>query len=354
MRGSSDANRDPLGPQARREKEPLVEHPEERRLLRSSGALILAAILVVAAPSRGAGQEFTNLQVLPTDISRSELNGIMLDNLQGLGLPRRANEGCLFCHVGSMEVPSIQWDWASDEKPMKRKARAMMLMVRDINEEHLSSIERSWDEKVGCYTCHAARTNPMPLSDVLAREYRAGGVEGLLETYRTLRARYFAADAYDFRTPVLAAVADDIAAAGWPEDAAAVHRLNIEYSEDARAVHGLVHLRMTQALDEDGIEAMVDRYHALKDEHPAQVFDPLLLDALGWRLFRSDQEEAGLRLFELNYVEHPDSYTATEDLAYGRSLTGDREGAIALARAWLEEHPDHELGRRLLDDLQRR
>lgn len=321
----------------------------------AGGAVTVLAMLGTATPPLPvSGQEYTNLQVLPADISRGELNRIMLDNLQGLGLPRRANEGCLFCHVGSMAVPSSEWDWASDQKPMKEKARAMMAMVRDINERYLAGIERSWDRDVGCYTCHAARTNPMPLTEVLSREYAAGGIDALLETYRTLRSRYFAADAYDFRTPVLARVAEEIAAGGNVEDAAAVHRANIEHSGDARAHHGLIHLRMTQVLEADGIEAMVRRYDALKTEHPPEAFDSVLLSVLGWRLTRSGREAAGLRLFELNHGEYPDAYSTTEDLAYGRSLAGDRAGAIALAETWLARHPDHELGRRLLADVSRR
>ncbi len=325
-----------------------------KRALCGTAAVAIVLIGIGVLPSGAEAQEYTNLQVLPADIPRDELSQIMLDNLQGLGLPRRASEGCLFCHAGSMDVPSREWDWASDEKPMKEKARAMMAMVRDINTRHLAGIDRSWDAEVGCYTCHAGRTNPMPLTEVLSREYASGGVDALIETYRALRSRYFAADAYDFRTPVLAQVADGIAAQGAIEDAAAVHRANIEYSGDSRAHHGLIHLRMTEALDDGGIEAMVRRYDSLKSEHPEEAFDSVLLSFLGWGLVRSDREAAGLRLFEVNHAEYPDAFNTTEDLAYGRSLAGDPDGAIALAQAWLQRHPDHELGRRLVEDLSRR
>ena len=89
-------------------------------------SLGLALALVVAVPPIGGvaqeAPQYQNLQVLPENISRSELTDIMLTNLSGLGLPRRANRGCLFCHVGSMDVPASEWDWASDENPMKLKA----------------------------------------------------------------------------------------------------------------------------------------------------------------------------------------------------------------------------------------
>ena len=320
----------------------------------------LAFALVATWPSTGGvaqeAPQYQNLQVLPENISRSELTDIMLTNLSGLGLPRRANRGCLFCHVGSMDVPASEWDWASDENPMKLKARVMMGMVQEINGTHLSALESRSEPRiaVGCYTCHAGRTNPMPLSDVLIAEFESGGSDGLEALYRRLRARYYEADAYDFRVPTLASVARQLFDMNEIEAAANVHELNIEYSDDAAAHGGLIQLRIVQALQSDGIEGMVGRYHALKDEHPAAAFRPLLLDPVAWTLFRGGQEAAGFALFELNYEEHPAAYVANEDLAWGSELTGDHERAKALAERWVAEHPDHESGRRLLDDLRAR
>lgn len=294
---------------------------------------------------------FRNLHVLPGDIPRSELFDIMLENSADLGLPRRANEGCLFCHAGSMDVPSSEWDWASDENPRKATARAMMAMVADINETYLAGIDRTTDQVVTCYTCHAGRTNPLPLEAVLERSYETGGVDALIERYRALRSRYYAADAYDFRTTTLIGVADRLFEAGAVEDAIRVHETNIEATEDAAAHQGLIRTRMLLALERDGVDAMLAAYHDLKSAHPAAAYSPSLISGISWGLFRSDRAEAALPLWELNFEEHPDSYTATEDLAWGSSATGDQERAIALARAWVERNPDHELGLRLLSDL---
>ena len=323
--------------------------------------VMVALVIVMMATHAGssAAQEvpvYENLQVLPPDISRAELIEIMLSNLSGLGLPRRANRGCLFCHAGSMDVPASEWDWASDENPMKLKARVMMGMVREINGTHLAAFANRSDPQVevGCYTCHAGRTNPMPLSDLLVAEFETSGSDGLEALYRRLRARYYAADAYDFRASTLAGVADRLFGMDAVEAAATVHSLNIEYSDDVTAHGGLIQLRMVQALEVDGIEAMVARYHALKAEHPEAAFRPLLLDAVAWRLFRGGREEAGFRLFELNYEEHPEAFVANEDLAWGSELTGDHERAMQLAETWAAAHPNHESGRRLLDDLRGR
>ena len=320
---------------------------------------LACALVATWPPTGGVAQEaptYQNLQVLPENISRSELTDIMLANLSGLGLPRRANRGCLFCHVGSMDVPASEWDWASDENPMKLKARVMMGMVQEINGTHLSALASRSEPgiEVGCYTCHAGRTNPIPLSNVLIAEFESGGSDGLEALYRRLRARYYEADAYDFRVATLASVARQLFDMNEIEAAANVHELNIEYSDNAAAHGGLIQLRMVQALQSDGIEGMVARYHALKDEHPASAFRPLLLDRVAWALFRGGQEEAGFALFELNYEEHPEAYVANEDLAWGSELTGDHVRATALAERWVAGHPDHESGRRLLDDLRAR
>jgi hypothetical protein len=279
----------------------------------------------------------------------------MLSNLSGLGLRRRANEGRLFCHSGSMDVPSSEWDWASDDNPMKLKARVMMAMVRNINGGYLLDLpDRDHPEvEVGCYTCHSGCTNPMPLEDLLMVEFESGGAARLVDVYRRLRARYYAADAYDFRVSTLVDVANRLVEMDSVEAAATVHELNIEYTDDVVAHGGLIQLRLVQALAEAGIDAMVARYHELKAERPQAAFRPLLPDPIAWRLFRSGQEAAGFRLFELNYEEHPAAFVATEDLAYRHELTGKHARAIELAEQWVAHHPDHATGRRLLDDLNR-
>ena len=298
---------------------------------------------------------YTNLQVLPTDISRAALGEIMLANLQGLGLRRRGGEGCLYCHVGSMDVPRDEWDYASDDKPAKEKARVMMAMVGEINSGFLSRLVDRSDPsvEVGCYTCHAGRTNPMPLPNLLIAEYESGGLDALRRTYRAARARYYEADAYDFRLATLIDVADELVGMEQLEDAAGVHALNLEYYDDPRAHGGLIRLRLVQALESEGSDAMVERYRRLKSEHPPAAFVPLTLDPLAWRLMRSGREEPALRLFELNFAEHPNSFVSTEDLAYAVSMAGDPARGLEIARRWIAANPNHRGGQELLSELLR-
>jgi hypothetical protein len=142
-------------------------------------ALLLATLPGTPAHPQTDSTAFRNLQVLPKDITPDRLNEIMLGTLLGLGLRRLQGEGCLYCHVGDMEQPGDQWDYAADDKPTKRKARVMMAMVQAINGEYLSQLTDRIDMAitVSCYTCHAGRTDPRPLPDLVLRAYVAGGID---------------------------------------------------------------------------------------------------------------------------------------------------------------------------------
>ena len=261
---------------------------------------------------------YENLQVLPADITEDELSELMLDCLSGLGLPRRAGRGCLHCHEGSLEQPRATWNYSSDAKPAKAQARAMMRMVRDINERHLNNVKPRVDQgsRVTCYTCHNGRLNPQPLDELLLARYEEDGVQALTKAYRELHRRFFASDAYDFRVRTLASIGTALATQGAFDDAAAVHTLNHEYNDDPTVLSGVIAVRIEQALKTSDIDGMVARYHELKKELPAEAFRPLLLDGVGWRIFRAGKRDEGFRLFELNYAEHPDNFTANEDLAW--------------------------------------
>ena len=328
------------------------------RQLRLLGAGTIVVALAVSPDATASAQQETrylNLKVLSADISEEELGEVMLDNLRGLGLRRRAGEGCLYCHVGSLQVPRDQWDYASDERPAKKKARVMMDMVRQINDGFLPRLGDRFDPKVQvtCYTCHAGRTDPSPLPDLLTRRYREGGITALVESYREVRDRYDDADAYDFRVGTLMTVASRLDAMGQPDDARRLHQLNIEVNDGLGARAGLIRHLMGQALSSGGIDSAVAAYRRLKTEQPGEAFTPLLLDRLAWGLFRGGDQASGLRLFELNFEEHPTDFVSYESLAWAYQLSGDSERALALAERWLGAHRDHESGRRLVDELRR-
>lgn len=109
-------------------------------------------------PARDMGGPPQNLQVFPTDISHQRLIANMRFFAASLGVR------CTFCHVG---VPGQQPDFASDQKPEKRTARAMLRMVDEINIRDFKVpggfVQGGFENaKVTCFTCH--RGSPKPLT----------------------------------------------------------------------------------------------------------------------------------------------------------------------------------------------
>ncbi|MFL6244491.1 MAG: c-type cytochrome [Thermoanaerobaculia bacterium] len=60
---------------------------------------------------------------------------------------------CDYCHVVKEE-----WDWASDEKPAKKRAREMIQMVAELNRTQFGG-----RAVISCYTCHRGSTRVMNL-----------------------------------------------------------------------------------------------------------------------------------------------------------------------------------------------
>lgn len=120
------------------------------------GALLGTGILCVSAIADSAKNEFTNLQVLPKNISKKELQQIMVDDFQdGLGV------GCNYCHA--QEKGSLHLDYASDEKPEKEIARAMMRMTMEINQKYFGVDHSMIGDStliISCEQCHQGTAHP--------------------------------------------------------------------------------------------------------------------------------------------------------------------------------------------------
>ena len=100
--------------------------------------LALATVLLTASvasaqqpPAPGGGQRaggpppMSNLQIFPKDTPRETVVTTMQAFTSALGVQ------CNYCHV--QEGRGGRNDMATDEKPTKKAARAMMLLARDIN-----------------------------------------------------------------------------------------------------------------------------------------------------------------------------------------------------------------------------
>jgi len=141
-----------------------------------------------------------NLKVLPEDISAQELSATMRGFTRALGVR------CSSCHVGEEGQDLAEYDFESDEKELKKKARKMLKMVKAINEQFLDEIEED-HIMVQCVTCHRGVEEPKMLGQVLAEATEEEGVAAIRETYFALKEQYYGTHSYDFSESNLGAIA---------------------------------------------------------------------------------------------------------------------------------------------------
>jgi hypothetical protein len=98
---------------------------------------------------------FKNLKVFPHDIERQELLANMKFFAQSLGVR------CTHCHVGQEGAPLSTFDFGSDAKAKKQTARAMLAMVKMLNEKTLPDATGLPDARITCFTCHRGSTKPL-------------------------------------------------------------------------------------------------------------------------------------------------------------------------------------------------
>lgn len=189
--------------------------------IRLAGVLIALAVTPAAAQWRPTKQ---NLKVLPPDIPVSALVDTMKGFTRALGVR------CTYCHVGREDQDLEQYDFASDEKATKEKARVMLRMVIAINSQHLATLSSRRDPPivVTCITCHHGLSQPRTVQQVVLTAYQAGGADSAEALYRALRARYYGSAAYDFGEVPLTDVAAAVQAQGKTQDAIRLYKLNAE------------------------------------------------------------------------------------------------------------------------------
>ena len=125
--------------------------------------LITGAVAICSFASAGNGaapaapkNEYSNLKVLPRNISSKALQSIMIDEFEdGLGV------GCNFCHAE--QKGSHRLDYASDAKPEKEIAREMMRMTMKINAKYFKVRHPMIGDPalaISCNSCHRGQPRP--------------------------------------------------------------------------------------------------------------------------------------------------------------------------------------------------
>ena len=122
----------------------------------------LVALITITAAFTYDEPKFTNLKILPKDISEKAMDSIMHHYSASL------NVSCDFCHVHNTLRDT--WDMAIDAKPEKLIARKMMTMTNGINEKYFPPEEGATNQQliqtITCYTCHKGEAIPIDMPPV--------------------------------------------------------------------------------------------------------------------------------------------------------------------------------------------
>jgi photosynthetic reaction center cytochrome c subunit len=161
---------------------------------KSSLRFLVMFLLAAASAAAQMPDKFTNLKVLPKDISKPELMGTMRRFAFALGVR------CEHCHVQNADH---KFDFAADDKEAKKTARVMLQMVAAINRDYVGKLPKENPIQVECVTCHHGLAQPRPLNAVLAEAIDKQGIDAAVKLYRDLREKYYGTGEYDFgETPL--------------------------------------------------------------------------------------------------------------------------------------------------------
>ena len=225
---------------------------------------VLAALLSWSLPAAAQiPDEFSNLRVLPKDIGKGELIGIMRGYAGALGVR------CIHCHVGDDPNSLEGVDFVSDAKQAKKTARVMMRMTRAINDDLLSQIGKESPREVSCVTCHRRLPQPETLQDVLLTALDEDGVDGVVEKYGALRADYYGQGIYDFSHRPLNVLAETLARQHRDLDGAIrLMKLNVEHNPEAELSFMALGRLYAQKGDEKAARAAFEKALELKPGDP--------------------------------------------------------------------------------------
>jgi tetratricopeptide (TPR) repeat protein len=161
--------------------------------------LVTLAAALALSPPAAARQEPApwkgkNLQFFPADIPREVLVQRMREFSFALGVR------CQYCHSGGDGISFDGVDFASDAKPAKMKARAMLRMTDQVNRTLLPQVPSRAEPRVQveCATCHRGLALPKSLQTTLYEIVKKDGAAAAVARYRELRAGDTMSGRYNF------------------------------------------------------------------------------------------------------------------------------------------------------------
>ncbi len=235
-----------------------------------AGWLSLIAFLLAVTPAVAQfPDKFSNLQVLPKEISKSDLQATMRRFAFAL------NVRCPYCHVQKADTTM---DFAADDKDKKKTARLMLQMVATINRDYVSKIAGPPPAQVECVTCHRGLAEPRTLNAVLAEAIEKQGINEAIKQYHDLRSQYLGSGEYDFGERPLNQLAESLMAKGRNKEAVAIMETSFA-ANNPTSVWSYHVLAMSHQANGEVEKAKAD-YSKVLELHPDDGWAKQQLEAL--------------------------------------------------------------------------
>lgn len=224
-------------------------------------ALLMFVTLPAAAQSPQLPWRGENLQYFPRDIERPRLVQRMREFSFALDVR------CQYCHAGGDGVSFDGVIFASDDKPAKVKARAMLRMVDQLNNTMLASLPSRAEPRVTvtCATCHRGLALPKSLQTTLLEIVHRDGAAAAVATYRQLRQDTMVAGKFNFGEWEINELARRLTEAGETAEAIAILEMNGEFypkSADIDFTLGELHRARRETSE------AIARYRAALEKNP--------------------------------------------------------------------------------------
>jgi hypothetical protein len=198
---------------------------------------VASLVLALALPAIAEAQipeKFENLQVFPRDVPRPQLVQRMREFSLSLGVR------CEHCHTE--ESPGVSNRYASDARPAKVQARAMLRMVNTINTTLLTQLPSHTTPSVSveCVTCHRGLAIPKTLQTALFETVADKGIAAAIEQYRALRGKEMGSGRYNFGEWEINELARRLNEGTQPDAATAILEMNAEFHPGSAAIDYLL------------------------------------------------------------------------------------------------------------------
>lgn len=236
--------------------------------------LAVAVVLVLNAVVEAQPQwPPKNLQHFPKDIDREQLIQRMREFSFALGVR------CQYCHDAPENVPPGPDAFASDVKPAKLKARAMLRMVDQLNSSMLPALPSRAEPRVEvtCATCHRGLPLPKTLQTTLLEITKREGAAAAVARYRQLRAAEAFTGRYNFGEWEINELARRLSESGDPSSAIAILEMNGEFYPKSSAIDFMIAELHRAAGDRD---RALGRYRTALEKDPTNRLAKQRIDEL--------------------------------------------------------------------------